>query len=135
VRYARTHKYVAASEGPQDNRQLFFARASPTATEADMYQLFAAHGEVSQQQQRAWWEERGGRVGEQRFVQQRRHQGGTHHQHTLCRQHPGTCLNQQQQLGTMVCSVGARGPGGTVMKQPLHQGMGGVAVRPCLCGA
>jgi len=46
VRFARSHQYVQASAGPEDNRQLFFARAPPTATEAEMYALFAKFGPV-----------------------------------------------------------------------------------------
>jgi hypothetical protein len=47
VRYARSHQYVQAGSGPEDNRQLFFARAPSSTTEEQITQLFAQFGEVS----------------------------------------------------------------------------------------
>jgi hypothetical protein len=40
VRFARSHHFVQAGSGPQNNRQLFFARAPVTACEKDIRQLF-----------------------------------------------------------------------------------------------
>ncbi|KIZ04483.1 CUG-BP- and ETR-3-like factor 4 [Monoraphidium neglectum] len=48
VRFARSHQYVQAGSGPEDNRQLFFARCPPTATEADVAALFARYGVVKE---------------------------------------------------------------------------------------
>lgn len=47
VRFARSHQYIQAGSGPQDNRQLFFARAPVLATEDDVKRLFSTFGEVS----------------------------------------------------------------------------------------
>jgi hypothetical protein len=47
VRFARSHHFVQAGSGPQDNRQLFFAKAPVTACEEDSRQLFFEFGEVS----------------------------------------------------------------------------------------
>lgn len=41
VRFARSHQYVQAGTGPNDNRQLFFSRAPAAATEADVIALFS----------------------------------------------------------------------------------------------
>lgn len=46
VRYARSHQYVQAGSGPEDNRQLFFARAPSSATEEQVTELFSRFGEV-----------------------------------------------------------------------------------------
>lgn len=46
VRYARSHLYIQAGSGPQDNRQLFFARAPASTTEEDLRQLFGQYGQV-----------------------------------------------------------------------------------------
>jgi CUG-BP- and ETR3-like factor len=46
VRFARSHHFVQAGHGPQDNKQLFFAKAPVTASEEDIYQLFSTFGEV-----------------------------------------------------------------------------------------
>lgn len=46
VRYARSHQYVQAGTGPEDNRQLFFARAPSSAAEAQLTDLFKQFGEV-----------------------------------------------------------------------------------------
>lgn len=46
MRYARSHLYIQAGAGPQDNRQLFFARAPVLTTEAELKQLFSQFGEV-----------------------------------------------------------------------------------------
>jgi RNA recognition motif-containing protein len=48
VRFARSHQYVQAGAGPQDNRQLFFSNAPARATDADMRALFAQHGTVEE---------------------------------------------------------------------------------------
>lgn len=47
MRYARSHQYVQAGSGPEDNRQLFFACAPSSTTEEQITQLFAQFGEVS----------------------------------------------------------------------------------------
>ena len=41
VRFARTRHFVPASDGPEDNRQLFFSRAPPRASEAELHSLFS----------------------------------------------------------------------------------------------
>eukprot|EP00878_Enallax_costatus_P031789 GHUV01034836.1.p1 GENE.GHUV01034836.1~~GHUV01034836.1.p1 ORF type:complete len:209 (+),score=50.80 GHUV01034836.1:1094-1720(+) len=46
VRYARSHLYIQAGSGPQDNHQLFFARAPVVTTEDELKQLFSEFGEV-----------------------------------------------------------------------------------------
>ena len=46
VRYARSHQYVQAGPGPEDNRQLFFARAPTSTTEEQLKELFGKYGEV-----------------------------------------------------------------------------------------
>ncbi|KAI8465632.1 MAG: hypothetical protein J3K34DRAFT_487277 [Monoraphidium minutum] len=48
VRFARSHQYVQAGAGPQDNRQLFFARAPPGASESDLRALFSRYGHVEE---------------------------------------------------------------------------------------
>eukprot|EP00775_Hariotina_reticulata_P001643 gene1644-1985_t len=48
VRYARSHQFVQAGSGPQDNRQLFFARAPLLITEPEIKQLFTQFGEVEE---------------------------------------------------------------------------------------
>eukprot|EP00879_Flechtneria_rotunda_P011421 GHRR01011930.1.p1 GENE.GHRR01011930.1~~GHRR01011930.1.p1 ORF type:complete len:414 (+),score=97.93 GHRR01011930.1:226-1467(+) len=48
VRFARSHQYVPAGIGPQDNRQLFIARLPPTATEDELRVLFSHYGEVEE---------------------------------------------------------------------------------------
>lgn len=53
VRYARSHQYVQAGSGPQDNRQLFFARAPTSTTEDQLKQLFGKYGQVRQRSSRA----------------------------------------------------------------------------------
>jgi hypothetical protein len=40
VRFARSHQYVQAGEGPDDNRQLFFSHAPPAAGEAELRAVF-----------------------------------------------------------------------------------------------
>lgn len=50
VRYARSHQYVQAGSGPEDNRQLFFARAPASASEEHMKELFGKFGQVRLQQ-------------------------------------------------------------------------------------
>jgi hypothetical protein len=50
VRYARSHQYVQAGSGPEDNRQLFFARAPASASEQHMKELFGKFGQVRLQQ-------------------------------------------------------------------------------------
>ncbi len=47
VRFARSHHFVQAGSGPEDNRQLFFAKAPVTACEEEIRQLFIEFGEVS----------------------------------------------------------------------------------------
>lgn len=46
VRYARSHQYIQAGAGPDDNRQLFFACAPTSATEEQLKELFGRYGEV-----------------------------------------------------------------------------------------
>jgi hypothetical protein len=46
VRYARSHQYVQAGAGPEDNRQLFFARAPSNLLEEQLKELFGQHGQV-----------------------------------------------------------------------------------------
>lgn len=46
VRYARSHQYVQAGTGPEDNRQLFFARAPTSCTEDHLKELFGKYGQV-----------------------------------------------------------------------------------------
>jgi hypothetical protein len=46
VRYARSHQYIQAGAGPEDNRQLFFACAPTSATEEQLKELFGRYGEV-----------------------------------------------------------------------------------------
>lgn len=41
VRFARSHVFVQASAGPEDNRQLFFSKAPIAATEEDVRAVFA----------------------------------------------------------------------------------------------
>lgn len=48
VRFARSHQYIQAGAGPEDNRQLFFTRAPLTATEADFMALFSRFGTVEE---------------------------------------------------------------------------------------
>lgn len=48
VRFARSHQYVQAGSGPEDNRQLFFARAPATALEPDIMALFSRFGAVEE---------------------------------------------------------------------------------------
>jgi hypothetical protein len=50
VRYARSHQYVQAGSGPEDNRQLFFAHAPVSATQQHMKELFGRFGQVRLQQ-------------------------------------------------------------------------------------
>jgi hypothetical protein len=47
VRFARSHQYVPAGQGPMDNRQLFFTRAPVITTEEELKALFSRFGEVS----------------------------------------------------------------------------------------
>lgn len=46
MRYARSHQYIQAGAGPEDNRQLFFACAPTSATEEQLQELFSRYGEV-----------------------------------------------------------------------------------------
>jgi hypothetical protein len=46
VRFARSHQYVPAGQGPMDNRQLFFTRAPVVTTEEELQALFSSFGEV-----------------------------------------------------------------------------------------
>lgn len=48
VRFARSHQYIQAGAGPEDNRQLFFARAPVTASEEDVKNLFSKYGDVEE---------------------------------------------------------------------------------------
>eukprot|EP00976_Prorocentrum_cordatum_P095398 1190154-Prorocentrum_minimum.AAC.3 len=50
VLYARTRKYEEplASSGPQDNRQLFFARAKFNTTDEEVKEVFSQYGEVEE---------------------------------------------------------------------------------------
>lgn len=48
VRFARSHQYIQAGTGPQDNRQLFFSRAPLSATESDLRETFAQFGTVEE---------------------------------------------------------------------------------------
>eukprot|EP00775_Hariotina_reticulata_P011883 gene11883-12027_t len=48
VRYARSHQYVQAGSGPEDNRQLFFSHAPLMATETHIKELFGQFGEVQE---------------------------------------------------------------------------------------
>ncbi|GBF91355.1 hypothetical protein Rsub_04095 [Raphidocelis subcapitata] len=48
VRFAHSHQYVVAGPGPEDNRQLFFSKAPPTARESDIRALFARFGGVEE---------------------------------------------------------------------------------------
>lgn len=46
VRLARSHQYVQAGNGPEDNRQLFFAGAPAASTTEDVRGVFAAFGKI-----------------------------------------------------------------------------------------
>lgn len=46
VRFAKSHQYIQAGEGPEDNRQLFFARLPTTVTEQEVTDLFSKYGTV-----------------------------------------------------------------------------------------
>ncbi|GMH38098.1 hypothetical protein BSKO_05982 [Bryopsis sp. KO-2023] len=46
VRFARSHQYIQAGTGPQDNRQLFFSRAPTSASEDDFKAAFSKYGKV-----------------------------------------------------------------------------------------
>ncbi|KAF6260316.1 hypothetical protein COO60DRAFT_909475 [Scenedesmus sp. NREL 46B-D3] len=48
VRFARSHQYVPAGQGPTDNRQLFFTRAPVITAEEQLKALFSRFGEVEE---------------------------------------------------------------------------------------
>ncbi|KAK3257487.1 hypothetical protein CYMTET_33427 [Cymbomonas tetramitiformis] len=48
LQYARSQQRQAASTGPPDNRQLFFARAPTTITEESLRNLFGQYGEIEE---------------------------------------------------------------------------------------
>lgn len=46
VRFARSHQYIQAGYGPEDNRQLFFSRAPLQAGVEDVREVFRQYGKV-----------------------------------------------------------------------------------------
>lgn len=48
VRFSRSHQYVQPGAGPSDNKQLFFTKAQPAATEEQVLSLFTQFGIVEQ---------------------------------------------------------------------------------------
>jgi RNA recognition motif. (a.k.a. RRM, RBD, or RNP domain) len=46
VRFARSHCYIQAGTGPEDNRQLFLARVPPSCSEEEVKALFEQFGQV-----------------------------------------------------------------------------------------
>jgi phosphoinositide-3-kinase regulatory subunit 4 len=48
VRFAKNHQFVQASEGPADNRQLFFSNAPASMSEEDLTSLFSSYGTVEE---------------------------------------------------------------------------------------
>jgi hypothetical protein len=48
VRFAKSHQFVQAGTGPEDNRQLFFSNAPATSSEEDLSTLFSAFGTVEE---------------------------------------------------------------------------------------
>lgn len=46
VRFARSHQYVPAGAGPDDNKQLFFSSAPAGCTSEDIQKIFSQYGKV-----------------------------------------------------------------------------------------
>lgn len=46
VRFARSHQYVPAGTGPDDNKKLFFSSAPPGCTSEDIQKIFSQYGKV-----------------------------------------------------------------------------------------
>jgi RNA recognition motif-containing protein len=48
VRFAKNNQFVQASEGPSDNRQLFFSGAPRSLGEGELVSLFSSWGSVEE---------------------------------------------------------------------------------------
>jgi phosphoinositide-3-kinase regulatory subunit 4 len=48
VRFAKSHQFVQAGTGPDDNRQLFFSNAPAAFSEEDLSTFFSAFGAVEE---------------------------------------------------------------------------------------
>jgi RNA recognition motif-containing protein len=48
VRFAKNNQFVQASEGPADNRQLFFSNAPRSLGEGELVSLFSSYGCVEE---------------------------------------------------------------------------------------